>query len=638
MRSKLLLLGFLTVIAGLALGGKVRAAELEIRVTGLSDAAMADNVRAHVGSEWVPTANLSTTRRREAFRRNAELRAAVAMRPYGYYSAGVVATLERTEGDSWTITVRVQPGEPVRVRKLNLQIVGEGQSQQEFGQWRADWPLQPGARLDQVRWEELKRDALDLADSNGFLSAEFAEHRIDLDLPANAADLTLVLDTGPRAVMGEVDYHQQLVKTEVLVPTPRFRKGDPYLATYVDVLRTDLWRTGYFEAVEVTEDRHLEQTPPVVDLQVNLTPRKQDTHQTSLGYGSDSKFRIQYRWNRHWLSDRGDSLAFAAGWQQRDNEELLSGEYRLPRLVDTRQYWSLNSTYRSQQEDLNIREDPIADPIVRAEGRVNDFLVRGARVRYRDLGVSREQLIESAFVQYLAENDTFSITTALGTPPSDSYLKFLEEAQFTTAHNSITIGMDWDWPVIQGHGFHTTGHHERAWAFTANGAWGSDRDFSQVYLGSRWNVALGERWKLLLRAEAGWSDATVKTYDLENGDGAAEVSITDLPYLYRFKAGGSSSVRGYGFEELSDSGIGANNLLTGSAELEFNFRKDWSVAAFYDVGNAFNNWNRIGLKRGAGIGLRWYTVAGSIRLDYARALDFTGEPWRIHFTIGTPLL
>jgi translocation and assembly module TamA len=38
------------------------------------------------------------------------------------------------------------------------------------------------------------------------------------------------------------------------------------------------------------------------------------------------------------------------------------------------------------------------------------------------------------------------------------------------------------------------------------------------------------------------------------------------------------------------------------------------------------------------VGLRWYSIVGAIRLDVAQALDFTGEPWRIHFTIGTPLL
>jgi translocation and assembly module TamA len=56
------------------------------------------------------------------------------------------------------------------------------------------------------------------------------------------------------------------------------------------------------------------------------------------------------------------------------------------------------------------------------------------------------------------------------------------------------------------------------------------------------------------------------------------------------------------------------------------------------VGNAFNHWTERSLKRGVGIGVRWYTVAGPIRVDFAQAQDFEGRPWRIHFTMGSPLL
>jgi translocation and assembly module TamA len=130
----------------------------------------------------------------------------------------------------------------------------------------------------------------------------------------------------------------------------------------------------------------------------------------------------------------------------------------------------------------------------------------------------------------------------------------------------------------------------------------------------------------------------VVSYQFDLGEEPIEVSITRLPYLYRFQAGGSRSVRGYGFESLSDSGLGANNLFTASVETEYNFHSDWSAAVFYDIGNAFNSWSDMNLKRGVGFGLRWYTVAGPIRVDYASALDLEGDPWRIHITIGTPLL
>ena len=61
-------------------------------------------------------------------------------------------------------------------------------------------------------------------------------------------------------------------------------------------------------------------------------------------------------------------------------------------------------------------------------------------------------------------------------------------------------------------------------------------------------------------------------------------------------------------------------------------------AAFIDVGNAFNEWHEENLKKGAGVGLRWYSIAGPISLDVAQALSYDGHPWSINFSIGTPLL
>ena len=205
-------------------------------------------------------------------------------------------------------------------------------------------------------------------------------------------------------------------------------------------------------------------------------------------------------------------------------------------------------------------------------------------------------------------------------------------------HTSLAFGIDLSFPVIRGNGWEMTGHNHRAWLFTANEAWGSDSDFSQAYVSTRWNLAMGERWKLLLRGEVGYSDALVSESDLEVEDQLINLSVTDLPNLYRFKAGGSTSVRGYGFERLSNNGIGSNNIVTASAELEMLIRPNWSIAAFVDVGNAFNDWGEMDLKKGMGAGVRWYSIAGAVRVDIAKALDLPDEPWRIHFTIGTNLL
>lgn len=612
--------------------------DVEVEIRGLPAGPMAGNVEAHVGATWIPAAMLSSARRRQEFLEESEMRATVALRPYGYYAPEVSGRLDQRENGNWLLRLDIDPGDPVRVRSLILTIEGPGSELEELREWRADWPLPEGAVLDQTLWSTAKDAALELAEAQGYLRAAYTRHEIALDLIEHVADLALVLDTGPRARMGEVSYEQDVVRDWVLVPTPRFEPGDPYLAWYVDKLRNDLWRTGYFDQVSVVEERRLEEDPPVVDFLVSLTPRHRDTHQGTIGYGSDSEFRMQYRFNRNRVSSRGDSLAVAFGLQQRDEEYQVATEYRLPRKSATKQFWTGNWTFKTEKEDLDIRGNPDAAPLLSASGRVDDLSWRVGRLKFRNLGLSQEQLIESIFVQYLVEESSFGLPTGEGDPPPEELEGFFDRAGFRGSNQSFIVGMDWDWPVIQGQGFQTTGHHERAWVFTSNEAWGSERDFTQVYLSSRWNLLFGERWMLLLRGEAGWSDATVNSFEFEGDSGPVSVSLTELPYLYRFKAGGSRSVRGYDFEELSESGVGANNLLTFSAEIEWNFTGDWSAAAFFDIGNAFNHWSDTGLQRGAGVGLRWYTIAGALRVDYARALDRAGEPWQIHFTIGTPLL
>ena len=163
-------------------------------------------------------------------------------------------------------------------------------------------------------------------------------------------------------------------------------------------------------------------------------------------------------------------------------------------------------------------------------------------------------------------------------------------------------------------------------------------DFTQVYLSSRWNFLATDRLKILLRAEAGYSNATNIEVLVPTPDSNISVAITELPSLYRFKAGGNQSVRGYAFESLDNNGLGSNNILTASAEAEYLFHESWSIAAFVDVGNAFNDWSSPKLKLGTGLGVRWYSVIGALRLDVAQGWALDGDPWRIHLSIGTNLL
>jgi translocation and assembly module TamA len=256
----------------------------------------------------------------------------------------------------------------------------------------------------------------------------------------------------------------------------------------------------------------------------------------------------------------------------------------------------------------------------------------------RDRKKGYQQISETIFGQYLRESYDYDPGADAAPEVRDIAMDPELGRLFRDHVRTLSFGIEWDWPVIAGKAFETNGRHDRAWVFTSSDVWGSERNFTQAYLSTRRSYLAGERFKFLLRGEVGYSDADVDTVELDVGGGPLTLSITELPTQYRFKAGGSNSVRGYGFEALNDNDIGSNHIITASAEIEMKIIENWSVAAFVDVGNAFNHWTERNLKRGVGVGIRWYTLAGPIRVDVAQAQDFEGRPWRVHFTMGSPLL
>jgi translocation and assembly module TamA len=154
----------------------------------------------------------------------------------------------------------------------------------------------------------------------------------------------------------------------------------------------------------------------------------------------------------------------------------------------------------------------------------------------------------------------------------------------------------------------------------------SDVSFLQAYGAAVWLHPLPLRGKFIGRAELG---ATVVD------------QFDKLPTTYRFYAGGMNSVRGYAYKELGPKDteghvIGGTLLSVVSAEYEQAMFDNWALAAFIDSGNAFNPAN-LQFKTGAGVGLRWYSPLGPLRVDFALPLNESDSTFQIHFAAGTRL-
>lgn len=613
------------------------ADELRYVVNGIAEPLLG-NVRQHLDRFGLTETRISA-RRFDELSAEAEARVREALKPYGYYQPEISSNLAQVDDEVWRLRLQVRAGEPVRVREAAIRLVGPGRGHPELREWRREWPLPEGAVLNQPRWEAEKKSILSIAETHGYLSARLTEQRIAIDLDENVADLELVVDTGEQARFGEIRYEQELLRPWVLENVPRFAAGEPYNAELLEQFRLDLWRTGYFTDIEVRELRRLEQEPPVVDLRVQLGAEHRDTYQGSLGFGNDTGVRLQGLWSRHRLSTRGDRIDIGTGYREVDDEFSVRADYRIPRRTRNRQFWVATAGIRSDNQDLEFKRNVDDEGFVKlATGQVDNLDARFGRLLVRDRKQGFQQALETLYVQFVRESfdyrpgpDSASDIQAIASDPRFGGL-------FRNTINTVAVGIEWDWPAIRGRAFETEGHREQAWIFTSNDAWGSEREFTQAYVSSRRSYLYGERFKLLLRAEVGYTDADVRELSGTVDGVPFDLSVTQLPDTYRFKAGGSSSVRGYGFEELSDNDIGSNHIVVASAEVEYKLRPSWSVAAFADIGNAFNDWSERDLRRGVGLGIRWYSIAGAIRVDVARGLDVEGRPWRLHFTVGSPLL
>ena len=172
---------------------------------------------------------------------------------------------------------------------------------------------------------------------------------------------------------------------------------------------------------------------------------------------------------------------------------------------------------------------------------------------------------------------------------------------------------------------------------------GSDSDFLRLHMQGERVFDLLPKWHVLLRGELGAS----LTRNFEN-----------LPGLYRFFAGGDRSVRGFAYNSLSPTkdititnplstaaaplpnvikqvSIGGRQLVFGSTELIRDLPRNFAVATFFDIGNAFDKFGDP-LEYSAGVGVRYRLPVVAIGLDVAQPLSRSGSP-RLHINISPKL-
>ncbi len=506
-----------------------------------------------------------------------------ALKAMGYYDPQV--QLRRDER-RWHL--HVAAGEPVRVHELKLEWLGEVGGDQRFQP--PVFPMAEGDILHQGHYEDFKQQVADRALERGYFDGRWLRHDIAIDLQQRRADIDLSYDSGPRYRFGEVRFLDLAghpltgLDARWLESLTPFKPDDYISSRKLFQFQKNLLASRYFADVRVTLKRD-EADGLVVPVEVRADNRDPNKMSIGLGYATDVGPRVTLEWQRHLLNSDGHGIEASTELSRvRQQGEL---KYSIP--------WT-NPVEDTLQFVLGLQRDDIDDTITHqvvvgaqrviqpARGWQITYGVRVSDERFeRDSGEHGDQLL-------LVPGVSFTRLTSRGGLDPRSGLR--QTYQIEGTHPALF----------------------------------SDAEYILLRAGLRWLDTFADRHMLLARLDAG----AILSPDFD-----------EVPPTVRFYAGGDNSVRGYDYRSLSPhnaagDSVGGQYLAAGSLEYNWRWRPTWRPAVFIDAGNSFNtHWQPLEL--GAGVGLRWISPVGPVRLDIASAISEPGKPLRLHLTLGSPL-
>ena len=455
-----------------------------------------------------------------------------------------------------------------------------------------------GRPFTQSQWDEAKNQALRELVSQRYPKGRISSSIADIDPQAQTADLSLQLDPGPWFKLGPLQVEGLRRYDPVLVPRlSRLAPGQDYDQNQLVQAQQRLTGSGYFESAYVTVDTEASD-PSAAPVRVQVREAPLNKLVLGLGFATDGGPRasIEHTHNRVPL------LGWRASTQLQLDRKSPLAQTQWTSLPDASN-WLWQASVRAQRlQDTGLSSDTQRWRMGRKQ--VGERIDRSIELQYDRSQVS-------------GQGELGSSSAATG------------EGSALSVHHGWT-----------GRFFDSLPFPERGYAFSAEIGGGTTLSGQrQPYgraLGRLTAVVSGQseqpralRPRLAMRLEG----ATVQA------KASAQVPTTEL-----FRAGGDTSVRGYGLREIglrlpNGSTAPGRHLLTGSLEWQRPIERgtmagSWEGAVFADAGQVAEHAGDLGrdLSVGVGVGARWRSPIGPLQIDLAYGLKV--EKLRLHLSVG----
>ncbi|MCD9007980.1 autotransporter assembly complex protein TamA [Luteimonas sp. XNQY3] len=580
------------------------AARVErVDIVGL-DEEMTENVRVSLGLQDAVGRDISG-RRMGYLLREAERETRKALEPFGYYSPTIDVQRDR-EVDVLSVRVVVDPGQPVRVRNSDIAIIGEGGRDRYLARDIARFVPSEGAVFSHPDYDASRNQLSRRLTERGYFDAEFASRRVEVTRADFAADIDVVWNSGDRYNMGATTFEQtpeQIINDDLLERLVYWEEGSYYHQGRIDRLRSSLGRLDYFSNIDIEPQVDQANERREVPVKVTLTPAKRSIYTSGVSYGTDSGAGVRLGVERRYVNMRGHKALAQLDYAQR--RKTLTLQYRVPAFAWLDGWYTASLQMADEQTDyIDSRR---VELVGSRNGQYNEFLNLIASVH-----VLRERWA------YTPEEDPDNPVVG-----DDEFAGALYRYA-TFAYPSLRA----EYIDVDDRLFPTRGIGGSVMLRGGVEGVGSDASFGQIHVRASWFRGIGESNRLIVRGELGhtFTDALVA-----------------MPPSLRFYAGGDRSIRGYDWREVGPRipardgrrafAIGAKNVVTASVEFERYFTETIGAAVFVDSGDAFDS-NSPQWRTGVGIGARYRSPVGPLKLDIARGLDNPDSSFTIGLSIG----
>ncbi len=520
------------------------------------------------------TANAAQIDRRA--REDAELLRTL-LRSRGYYAARVDPVVEPEPDSRLTVRLIAEPGEQYRFSEVRVTGLDDNQPTERAASAAfaidADDPVDATDVLgDRARLETTLR-------GSGYPFAKVGDPDVTVDHDTQSATLALTVDPGGLRAFGAIRLSGENPPFDArhVQRIARFRPGQPYRQERVEDLKRALIATGLVTTTSVepvdTGDGK------TADIAVSIEPAKPRTIAAELGYGT------------------GEGARVVASWTHR-NLIRPEGAVTLRGVLGTREQYIgavlRQSNFMTRDRTFNARA--LVSHVDRPAFEARTFELAAGLERQSTV-IWQKRWTWSAGLE-LVTSDERDVVGA----------DILRRRTFYVAAAPMTVNYDRSDNLLDPTRGFRLGVRISPELSLQSGTFG----YVRAQLDGSAYLPAGKKIVVAGRVRFG----TIA--------GAASDAIAPSR---RFYAGGGGSVRGYGFQEIGPRDI-ANDPDGGRSLAEFALEArvrlgDFGVVPFVDGGNIYRKEypDFSGFRYGAGVGLRYYSSFGPIRIDVGTPIN-----------------